>query len=95
MNYFLGWKFSEIVTRTFANSGNKCDQVIKKSWKIFRTMGQNPQGLEKLNEIFHLCDKSKLNTTDDVSSLVQWLTDGWGYLAMIDYRKKFQNFFIF
>jgi lysosomal Pro-X carboxypeptidase len=77
--------YSNIVTRTFTNSGDNCAENIKKSWPVIRNLSQTNQGIAQLNAIFHLCANSTVNVTSDADAMVSWLSGIYETLAEIDY----------
>jgi lysosomal Pro-X carboxypeptidase len=77
--------YSDIVTRTFNNSGANCAQNIKNMWPVIRRMAMTDSGLAQLKSIFHLCPNATLNTTASADSLVDWLSSIFQTLAEIDY----------
>lgn len=77
--------FSKIVTNVFENSGHQCTYCIKNSWSFLRELATTEIGRRNLNTIFKFCPGSQVTHVDNATQLVNWLTDIYGNLAMINY----------
>nr|XP_023015538.1 lysosomal Pro-X carboxypeptidase [Leptinotarsa decemlineata] len=76
--------FNRITTNVYsALGGNTCSETIKKSWKIIRSFTMNDTGKSELSKYWKLC--SPLNTTADVQALIDWLTEIYVDIAMLNY----------
>ena len=54
--------------------------MIRSSWSAINRIGSNPNGLERLTELFKLC--RRLTTIDELKN---WLIEMYGNIAMVDY----------
>jgi lysosomal Pro-X carboxypeptidase len=79
------WKFSAIVTNTFAVSGPNCDVAIRRSWTALTNLAKTVEGRRWLNSQFNLCKDSLIVNDTSASEMAGWLSEAWSYLAMIDY----------
>uniref|UniRef100_A0A5S6QIY8 Lysosomal Pro-X carboxypeptidase n=1 Tax=Trichuris muris TaxID=70415 RepID=A0A5S6QIY8_TRIMR len=77
--------FTDITTEVFRNTSSPCAVSISRSWSAIRTLGATTKGRRKLVDIFKLCNESDLAFKNNVTQLVNWLSDIYGTLAMVNY----------
>ncbi|XP_071044535.1 lysosomal Pro-X carboxypeptidase isoform X2 [Parasteatoda tepidariorum] len=75
-------KYNEIITKDFAEAGENCDKMIRRSWDVIKNFGKTASGAKFLSDTFKLCQPI---TAPNVTDLIQWLYDTWSYMAMTDY----------
>uniref|UniRef100_A0AC35TJF5 Lysosomal Pro-X carboxypeptidase n=1 Tax=Rhabditophanes sp. KR3021 TaxID=114890 RepID=A0AC35TJF5_9BILA len=76
--------FDNIVTRTFRLSN--CDvKKISATWKSLRNIVKTKDGIEFINKLFRLEEKSLMSKEEDAQWLIDVARDTFGALAMIDY----------
>ncbi|KRX22231.1 Lysosomal Pro-X carboxypeptidase [Trichinella nelsoni] len=71
--------FSDITTEVYRNASPSCALSIKRSWPII------PEGRLDLAKMFRLCNETQFTSKKNVTQLVNWLTDIYGTLAMVNY----------
>ncbi|CAG9817007.1 unnamed protein product [Phaedon cochleariae] len=76
--------FNRIVTNVYeALGGVKCKDTIAKSWKIIRSLTETDEGKSNLTKLWNFC--TPLKTSDDIDTLVDWLTNIYVNVAMVNY----------
>ncbi|KAJ8984278.1 hypothetical protein NQ317_009762 [Molorchus minor] len=76
--------FDRIVTNVFEALGRgKCSLTIKNSWAVIRSETKNDTGKAFLSKLWNLC--SPLKSQDDVDDLIEWLSNIYINLAMVNY----------
>ncbi|XP_050303618.1 lysosomal Pro-X carboxypeptidase-like [Anthonomus grandis grandis] len=76
--------FNKILTDVVRTQGSeRCVDTIKSSWSAIRSTGTTDAGRATLTEEFRLC--SKLNSSSDVNDLVDWISEIYGNLVMVNY----------
>lgn len=59
--------------------------MVNKSWTALREKAKTESGRHWINDHFKLCNDSLIQDEGNVSSLISWIIDAWGSLAMINY----------
>ncbi|KRX77253.1 Lysosomal Pro-X carboxypeptidase [Trichinella sp. T6] len=77
--------FSDITTEVYRNASPSCALSIKRSWPIIRKWGKTAEGRLDLAKMFRLCNETQFTSKKNVTQLVNWLTDIYGTLAMVNY----------
>lgn len=78
------FSYNQILTAAFNSSSPTCVENIKKSWDIiFKFTHSEFNGKKWLTEHWKLCEP--LKTDDNVSSLIDWISEVYSSLAMINY----------
>ncbi|CAF3340275.1 unnamed protein product [Rotaria socialis] len=72
--------FSRIVTQDFLQESAQCVDIIRSSWGAINRIGSSASGLQRLGNLFKLCNPLK-----SVDELKNWLLDMYGNIAMVDY----------
>lgn len=76
--------FNRVVTADFTAADPECSETIRKSWTALNKILLNDtNGKEWLSTTWKLC--KPINTTDDIDTLKDWLTNVWTNLAMVNY----------
>ncbi|KAG5879017.1 hypothetical protein JTB14_009658 [Gonioctena quinquepunctata] len=76
--------FNRITSNVYSGlGGNKCVDTIKKSWEAIRATTSNDTGKSQFSKDWNLC--SPLKTNDDVDILLDWLSEVYVNLAMLNY----------
>ncbi|KFD51388.1 hypothetical protein M513_07793 [Trichuris suis] len=84
--------FRDITSEVFRNTSNSCAVSISRSWKVIRKLGATTEGRQKLIDIFKLCSESGVALKNNVTQLVNWLSDIYSTLAMVNY--PYENDFL-
>ncbi|KHJ40017.1 serine carboxypeptidase S28 [Trichuris suis] len=84
--------FRDITSEVFRNTSNSCAVSISRSWKVIRKLGATTEGRQKLIDIFKLCSESGVALKNNVTPLVNWLSDIYSTLAMVNY--PYENDFL-
>lgn len=72
--------YSATVTSAFERANAHCPDIIRQSWDAINSMSSTPADIEKLSQVFRLCD-----TLDSGETLKDWLSDMYGDIAMANY----------
>ena len=63
---------------------DKCPNTIRKIFALLSKYAQNPSApIGQLSAYFNLC--TTLKSYKDISLLIQYINDGYSYLAMLNY----------
>ena len=85
-----GEQFSEVATRDFLLSGAACPAGIRAGFsEILLQADRGDAGLKVLTDKFMLCSPLK---SDQIEDLVNFLENGYVYMAMTDYPSGFYFF---
>ncbi|KAJ8920963.1 hypothetical protein NQ315_015757 [Exocentrus adspersus] len=77
-------KFYETITTVFAHYGTEhCNTTIKSTWDVIRNVTKTEEGRKLLSTIWNFCNG--LETSNDVDKLVDWLSNIYVNLAMVNY----------
>ncbi|TMW66414.1 hypothetical protein Poli38472_004179 [Pythium oligandrum] len=68
-----------------AGSSEQCVPNVRRSWQVIRELGKTDDGRKDIATAFSLCDTEKLDSEEDVESLIQWIKSAFDYLAMGNY----------
>lgn len=74
--------FAKIVTENARMASQDCVNNARKSWDVMFAMGKSFQGRRQLSDVIRLCSSSPLKTFQDVTKLVDWMSEAWDYMAM-------------
>ncbi|VDL69870.1 unnamed protein product [Nippostrongylus brasiliensis] len=76
--------YDRIVTRSFVNSG--CHRkAVEKGWQALKALAQTDDGRTYLNELFHLEEKSRVESGDDHQFLAAFIREVFESMAMVNY----------
>ncbi|XP_026756593.2 lysosomal Pro-X carboxypeptidase [Galleria mellonella] len=75
--------YNRIVTSSFKIVSGRCVDNIKSSWAVLRNFTKSSNNTAWLQKTWNLCDPP--NTTSDVQTLIDFLQDMYGTLAMVNY----------
>ncbi|KAH8413515.1 hypothetical protein KR009_011911 [Drosophila setifemur] len=79
--------FYRIVTSVFENAYNSnCTDNIRKSWKLFETLGGNDAGKKLISDAFNLC--TPLKSDEDLKKFLDYVEEVYSNLAMVNYPYK-------
>ena len=74
-------KFNDIVTQDFRDYSSDCVKVIQLSWPALRRVANESNGIEFINQAFHLCPNEQF----DLETLINLLANVLTNMAMTDY----------
>lgn len=75
--------FYRIVTSDFKAVNKICSLEISKSWNAINNITSNDDGKKWLSSNWKLC--KPLNSSNDIKTLKDWLSNVYVNLAMVDY----------
>jgi len=77
------WIFAELTTNDFSLYDVQCPNSIREAFLLIQQEGKSPKGRESITAAFGLC--SPLQSEADISLLINWISNGLYYMAMINY----------
>lgn len=76
--------FNHIITQDFEEATPGSSKQIYNSWQVMEKWAENQSTRDQLQQMMQIC--SSLNRKEDVTStLFNWLSSAYSYLAMADY----------
>ena len=76
--------FSKIVSKNYYLNSDKCPNTIRNAFKLLTSYSKNPSApIGQISAYFNLC--TPLKNYQDIPLLMQYINDGYSYLAMLNY----------
>ncbi|RLN48792.1 hypothetical protein BBJ28_00008792 [Nothophytophthora sp. Chile5] len=68
-----------------AGSAPNCIPNIRRTWPAMKKLGATEEGRNSLKKALSLCDNVKLESDEDVASVLDWAKSSFDYMAMGNY----------